>query len=299
MVTIACIGIAVKDHVWRVDHPISSGEKHRAVSMETVTGGPAANAALAITALGGASRLLAKLGDDAAGDEVLADLKERGVDVSGVRRALGVPSPVSSVAVDPLGERTIVNYTDHRLIDAHETVNPSDLEDVDLVLTDLRWPDGARSAIEVATSLGIPSVVDYDLTSVYAPELFIASASHVVFSRTAISQLVGTTDVHLALSKVADTTDAFVGVTLGGDGFAWYENGAIRSFPANRVEVVDTLGAGDVFHGAFGLALAQKRSLPEIVRFASAAAALSCTRRSGSTTMPTHTEVETFLEAQP
>ena len=73
------------------------------------------------------------------------------------------------------------------------------------------------------------------------------------------------------------------------------EAGAVQKFPAFRVEVADTLGAGDVFHGAFALGLAEDRPIADVIRRASAAAALKCTRFGGRAGIPTVREVEAFL----
>jgi sugar/nucleoside kinase (ribokinase family) len=61
------------------------------------------------------------------------------------------------------------------------------------------------------------------------------------------------------------------------------------------VQTVDTLGAGDIFHGAFALAITERRDLPDALRFASAAAALKCTRFGGAFASPQRAEVERFL----
>ncbi len=78
----------------------------------------------------------------------------------------------------------------------------------------------------------------------------------------------------------------------------WRDGTALRRSPAFPVKAVDTLGAGDVFHGAFALALAEGRDAPAAMRFGSAAAALKCSRLGGSTGAPTRAEVEAFMAAR-
>jgi sulfofructose kinase len=75
----------------------------------------------------------------------------------------------------------------------------------------------------------------------------------------------------------------------------WLDGDTLQHVPACPVETVDTLAAGDVFHGAMALALAEGRSEPEAMRFASAAAALKCRRFGGGSVSPTRHEVEVFL----
>ena len=66
-------------------------------------------------------------------------------------------------------------------------------------------------------------------------------------------------------------------MTLGQDGFRWLDNGVIRNFAGFKVDAVNTLGAGDVFHGAFALGLAEGRLLDDVIHWSAAAAALKCT----------------------
>ncbi|MBM3537958.1 MAG: sugar kinase, partial [Alphaproteobacteria bacterium] len=104
-----------------------------------------------------------------------------------------------------------------------------------------------------------------------------------------------TDDFDMALRRAASRLPGFVGVTLGARGFRWIENGAVRKVPAPKVKVVDTLGAGDTFHGAFALGLAEGMGVEAASRFACAAAALKCTRFGGVAGAPTRAEVRQFM----
>ncbi len=293
---VTCVGIAVQDLVFGLDSSVSLGQKNHASSLSVVPGGPAANAAVTIATLGGSSRLITRLAADAVGDSILSGIELRGVDVSRVRRVPGAVSPVSTVIVDGHGERTIVNHTDDRLFEGSGTVEAHDMIDSQAVLVDLRWHEGALSAIGHANDLGIPSVVDFDLTTTGSHDDIVDSASHLIFSQLALAQLTGHTDIDRALASVADTTDAFTGVTLGSEGFRWLEGGMVRKFPGFHVDVVNTLGAGDVFHGAFALGLAENRAIEDVIRLSSAAAALKCTRRDPGEGFPTREDVANLLE---
>ena len=99
-----------------------------------------------------------------------------------------------------------------------------------------------------------------------------------------------------ALKKIARLTPSFLAGTRGALGTLWLDdNGNLQQTPAFPVHTVDTLGAGDVFHGAFALAVTEQQELPEALRFASAAAALKCTRFGGAFAAPQRAEVEEFL----
>ena len=103
-------------------------------------------------------------------------------------------------------------------------------------------------------------------------------------------------DLGLALARDAQN---WLAVTLGPRGVLFMEDGGIAHLPAFPIEAVDTLGAGDVWHGAFALALAEGQGEREAVRFASAVAAIKCTRFGGRAGTPTRDEVERFLAANP
>ena len=85
-------------------------------------------------------------------------------------------------------------------------------------------------------------------------------------------------------------------ITLGTRGVAYLETGRLRIVPGFRVEVVDTTGAGDTFSGAFAFRRMSGDDLPGAIRYAQAAAALACTRLGAQSAIPTHSEVEQFLQ---
>ncbi len=296
---ITCVGIAVADLVFSLEAPLVPGGKNLAAARRMVGGGPAANAAVTVALLGGVARLVTKLGDDATGDSILEELASFGVETTGTRRVPGVASPLSGVIVEPNGERTIVNHTDARLVDGNDTVTADELRGSAAVVVDVRWLAGAQAAIREAKTLGIPTVVDVDLTVGDVPADIVTAATHLVFARPALQRLAGTSDVDEALRTVARRTDAFVAVTLGGDGVRWVEDDSIGSLPAFDVDVVDTLGAGDVFHGAFALAIVDGRSITQAMRFASAASALKCRTAGGRAGIPRRTDLDQFLESRP
>jgi sugar/nucleoside kinase (ribokinase family) len=120
-------------------------------------------------------------------------------------------------------------------------------------------------------------------------------ASHVVFSAEGLRATAGNDNLGRALVDVSKRTTAFLAVTDGRNDVLWLDAGELRQFPAFAVDVVDTLGAGDTFHGAFALMLAEGADVRAATRFAAAAAALKCTRYGGILAAPTRAEVAAFL----
>ena len=294
MTLVTCVGLAVQDLVFTMDVPVLSGEKNFASSLHAVGGGPAANAAVAIACLGGRSSLVTALGRDAIGDEVITELSMYGVECEHVRR-VDAPSPLSAVIIEQDGDRTIVNRTDPEVWAQATPPTPDDIAGSDAVLVDVRWIEGAVIASRIAAQMGIPCVVDVDLTDEWVPDELLAMATHLVFSQPAFEQRAWSASEQ-AVASLARQTGSFVGVTLGSDGVVWSADGTPRRTPAFPVDAVDTLGAGDVFHGAFALGVAHGRDVDDIVRRSSAAAALKCSRAGGRVGFPSDADVATYLE---
>jgi sulfofructose kinase len=295
---VLCVGHAVQDFVFTVAVLPDRGAKYRATRFESVGGGPAATAAVAVSRLGGHAFLAARVGDDDAAGMIAAELTGFGVDCTHVLRCPGSASSVSAVIVDARGERMIVNHLDPSLpVDATWLPSAGSVG-ARVVLADTRWPEGALVALSAARAAGLPAVLDAD-RPVPADGVLLHAATHVAFSSDALADLTGIGDVRLALAEVARGLQGWCCVTAGGDGVYWYEQGEMRHEPAFDVPVVDTLGAGDVWHGAFALALAEGSRETDAVRFASAAAALKVQRSGGRAGVPSRAELDAFIATQP
>jgi sulfofructose kinase len=293
---VVCVGVAALDLVFSVDEMPTHPRKHFASGFREIGGGVAANAAVTVAALGGRALYVGRLGTDSTGDRIVAELEELGVDTSRTRRVAGHPSPVSAVIVDRSGARLIVNHTDPGLFEG-QTVSATDVEGADAVLADLRWPEGAAAALRAAAERGSRAVLDFDLSPASGTDEPLCAATHVAFSQPALARLAGVEDPGEGLRVVRARTEAFLAVTAGADGVYWLEGEAVRHLPAFPVRVVDTLAAGDVFHGALALGLAEDRATEDALKLAAASAALKCTRAGGRAGIPTRDEVEAFLVA--
>jgi sulfofructose kinase len=296
--SVLCVGHAVQDFVFAVEALPTRGEKYRASAFDTVGGGPAATAAVAIAKLGGRAKLAARLGADPIADVVVAELERYGVDCANVRRHDGRTTSLSAVMLDPAGERMIVNYLDPALPRAPEWLPDPATLGVGAVLGDVRWPEGSAHALARAKAAGLPAVLDAD-RPVPRDGALLAAASHVAFSAEGLCEYAHDDDPVRALRAVAATLDAWCCVTVGADGVYVASRGEIAHRPSFRVDVMDTLGAGDVWHGAFALALAEGRDELAAVRFAQAAAALKVQRRGGRAGAPTRAELDAFLDSHP
>ncbi len=295
---ILCAGIIVLDEVFRVEEFPQPDGKVQAKGFFVVNGGCAANAAVAIARLGGRAVLAGPMGGparvDENGDRVLKALARENVDCTACQRIDGLGTALSAIFMNARGDRTIVTYRDERIAAAM----PDDPERIasatDAVLADNRYPDFVRPICEAARRRNLPVVLDGDRPTVEDDPLF-RVASHVVFSWECLRETTGVADLAEGLKRIAGRTDAFLAVSNGPDDIVYLEDGRVRRLPVFKITAVDTLGAGDAFHGGFVMALTQGRNEVDAMRFGAAVAGIKCTRIGGSAGAPTRAEVEAFL----
>ena len=248
MTRIACIGITVLDRIWYLTDLPKEGGKFVANDYKEVGGGPAATAAVAAAKLGATVDFIGRVGDDDTGKRLLAELESLGVNTRYSRVYKGARSSQSAVLVDASGERIIANYPSPDLPADASWLTDIDFSQWDAVLADVRWHDGAKLAFTLARQQGIPAVLDGDVTPQDIAEL-VALSDHAAFSAPGLTRLTGTEDIHLSLKKAQTLTNGHVYVTQGSQGCYWLENQQLQHQPGFSVDVVDTTGAGDVFHG--------------------------------------------------
>jgi sulfofructose kinase len=294
---ILCAGIAVQDIVMRVEQFPPPGAKVVASDFITTGGGCAANAALAVARLGGRAAFAGPLGgsNDAVSERILADLTAEGVDCSGVARVGGGTASVSLILLDATGEKTIATRRGVGLV--HTLPDDADklVADANAVLVDNRFPNFVTAVCRAARTRNIPVVIDLDQAT-RPDDALLKLGTHVIASTEALRATVGLGEPAAALKRLAEHVSGFVAVTDGPNGVYWLEGSALRHMPAFAIKAIDTLGAGDAFHGAFTLALAEGRDLTGALRFGSAAAALKCTHFGGAAGSPRRAEVDEFLK---
>lgn len=295
MARLLTCGIVTWDLLFRVEEIPSTPIEIAALDCVGTGGGMAASAACAIGRLGGEIEFWGRCGDDAIGDDILADMRGYGVRVDRVRRIAGHSSPVSAILIDRRGERLIVPYYDPRLDQDPSWLPVADMASFDGVMVDVRWPAGAARALDAARAAGAIAMLDADLAPHAVLEDLMARATHVVWSEVALTDWSGSPDPETGLRAARRRFDGFLGVTVGAGGFRWLDGDRMRGEPAPGIVAVDTLAAGDVFHGAFMLALAEGRDIATAARFANIAAAFKCRGFGSRTTTPGRAEVEAFL----
>jgi sugar/nucleoside kinase (ribokinase family) len=289
------LGAATMDMIFSVERLPAKPGKVLPDSLVQAAHGMATSAATAASRLGGKASLITRIGDDAMGDRFVAEVEAEGVDCTHIRRAPGVATPVSAVIVDAEGERLIVPYYDKGLGSDPSWLDEDLIRSADATQVDVRWVEGAEKALTLARDAGRIAVLDGDVGPVEALTTLAGLATHNVFSAPAAQALTGEEDCARAVREMSRRFSGLCAVTDGDKGCYWIEDGELHHLLPPKVVAVDTLAAGDVFHGAFTLMIAEGRPVAEAVRFASAAAAIKCTIFGGRLGAPRRDAVEELL----
>ena len=290
MASVFACGVAVVDFIFLVRNLPDQGIKYRATGTQIDGGGMAASAAVAVSRLGGEAHLGARVGSDFIGEVIRSELEGYGVLLDFFNRAEGGRSAYSAVMVGHDGERQIVGFGGSGL-----AADPGWLDAVprhDVFLADTGWPPGLKRTLELARRHDVPGIVDGER---FADAETLSLATHLAFSKQGILENSGEKTVLAALKSMAGLYSNWLCVTDGANGAYLARNGRIDRIPAIEAEAANTLGAGDVWHGAFALMLAEGKDEEEAVRFANATATLRCTRQGGRECYPTRDEVDTFI----
>lgn len=283
------VGALALDTIFRFDHLPTTAGKYLPLETVQVTQAMATAQAATVVRLGGKARLWASIGDDATGDRITADLAAAGIDLSALRRVPGATSGYSTILMGKSGHTIIVPHYDAAIRSRPDDM--PDLSDVSVISVDVRWPDAAEIALHAARDMTIPGILDVEAAPPDVLDRLVPVASHIIASEAGAFALTGEPDPAKAAVVLSKMHKGFVAVTAGARGTFW--PGGHQ--PAFQVEAIDTLAAGDVFHGTFAFGLSEGWQIADTIRFAAAAAAIKCTRFGGRLGVPTRAEVEAFL----
>jgi len=291
MLDVLCIGHAAYDVTMSVTRHPQADEKMLADALDLAGGGPAANAAVQVTRLGGRAGFCGYLGRDPFGDMHLAELATEGVDTTLTLRG-DAPTAVSQILSKPDGTRSVVNFKEETPWLAADAMHLNEKPKV--MLFDGHEPLVSASLLKQAKAAGIMTVLDagslHKGTDALALEVdyLLASAK---FAR----QFCHAEDMQQALEQLSAQRNCVI-ITLGEAGLIWFRDGQTGALSAPEVAVIDSAGAGDAFHGAFALGLARGMAWDALLIFSSAAGALACTRLGARAGLPAASEVTALLQ---
>jgi ribokinase len=260
-------------------------------------GGKGANQAVAARRLGADVRLIGCVGDDASGSAVRAGLAAEGVGTAGVATSGAAATGTALILVDREGRNQIAVApgANRALTVEHVRERIDDVAWADIVLASCEVPlQAVRCVLELARRRGIATV----LNPAPVPDVgldFLELVDYLTPNAGEAARLAGVDGDAAAAAILMARGARSVVVTLGERGVLACGDGPPYHVPAFGVDVVDTTAAGDAFNGALAVALTEGRERPAALRFASAAAALACTRRGAQASLPTRAEVERLV----
>lgn len=291
-VDVLCVGYACMDINFNASHHPTADEKLRATNMHTCGGGPAANAAVTIARLGGSARFSGYLGNDAFGDAHLREFAADGVLAEALHRD-AAPTPVAAVTIKPNGDRSIIDYRSPTAIAAESTISLAEFP-ATVLLIDGHQPLLSLALIEEARALGIPSVLDAGSMN-DGTLLLYNKVDYLITSEKFAKHYSDEDNPRTALAAL-DGAAPFIACTWGADGVYWQDEYGQHHTPAFDIEPVDTTGAGDAFHGAFALGLAEALKPKQNMRRACAVGALACLKAGARSALPTRKAVDALCQ---
>lgn len=288
------IGENSVDLVYRVPRLAGAGDKIRATGCRRLLGGQVATTLCTCAALGLRTRYVGTFGNDEHGRLIRSELEQRGIDTSHavVRYA---PNRHAVVLVDEgSGERTIVWQRDSSLALRQGDLSRDALVGARVLHVDNVDEDTAITAARIGREAGLIVTTDIDQVTERTPEL-VAAATFPVLANRVPQALTGETDPQKAIRALRQRHEGMLCVTRGPRGSMLLVGNELHEAPAFEVTAVDTTGAGDVFRGALIYSLLRGDRPESMLRFANAAAALSCTREGAIAGIPNLREIEQLL----
>jgi ribokinase len=298
---ILVIGSVNMDLVARVDRMPAPGENVRGHDLHTIPGGKGANQAVACARLGAETHFLGRLGDDAFGERLRADLRAAGVRVGALGTVKGCPSGVALILVDAAGENSIIVTAgaNGRLTPADVEAARPLIEAADAVVLQLEVPaETVARAVDLARQVGTPSIVDAGPPRPDGCEAVFRSSvltPNEAEAAALVGLAAGTESAERLAERLLERGPEAVVVKAGAEGAVAARPGRVRRVPAFRIQPVDTTAAGDAFTAALAVECVKGTDLEEAARIANAAGALACLKFGAQPSMPTAEELAAFL----
>ncbi|MFB0583221.1 ribokinase [bacterium 19CA06SA08-2] len=299
------LGSVNADHVLRVPHFPRPGETLTGHSYQVVPGGKGANQAVAAARLGAPVSFIARIGDDAIGQQMRQGFEQDGIDVSAVELDETLPTGIAIIYVSDEGENSIGISAEANgalspaMVKRHEAM----IADAHTLLLQLEVPlESVFEAAKLARSHGTRVVLNPAPARPLPAEL-LALVDLITPNQTETELLTGVkvsdeASAALAADHFHQMGISDVMITLGSQGVYCSNARQQQLIPGFRVEAVDTTAAGDTFNGALLAAELAGADFNAAVRFAHGAAALSVTKFGAQSSIPSKVEVDAFLLAQ-
>ena len=304
MPRVCVIGSANLDFTVALPRLPRTGETVSAGTLLVDRGGKGANQAVAARRLGAEVRMIGCVGDDDSGGEIRRALREQGIGVDGIATSSDAATGSALIFVDREGRNQIgvAPGANHRLTVEMARAGQDAIAWAEVLVSQLEVPvPVVRWALETARRHGVPTVLNPAPVQELSDEL-LSLVTYLTPNAGEVAALTGIEVRDLesgrqAAARLCERGAGTVIITLGEQGALVCDGASAVHFEAFPVEVVDTTGAGDAFNGALAVGLAAGGSLEQVIPLASAAAALTCTRRGAQDALPDRADVERFLQS--
>ena len=296
-------GAVAVDDLLYVDQYPPAERKVRVRHRQRQCGGLTGTALVAAARLGAKTGYAGVLGEDELSAAIAECFKHEGIDLAhSVRRPDALPAHSTIIVDQTRNTRTIFASLDGAIGADPELPPAAVIRSARVLLVDHHGLEGTLRAVRIARDGGIPVVADFERDPDTPFEELLELVDHLIVSERFARQLTGAADAPAAAAKLWNANRRAVVITSGASG-CWYVCDADNSrdlrprhFPAFPVEVIDTTGCGDVFHGGYAAGLAENFAIRQCVEIASATAALKATKRGGQAGIPRRKTVAKFIE---
>jgi ribokinase len=291
--------VAVDDLIY-VDAYPPPDSKASVLRLERHCGGLSGTALVAAARLGARCAYAGMMGSDALSRFALSALEREGVDISAVeRKSLAGPVHSHIIVDQQRGTRNIFSYRP-KVVGAGVRAPAALITSCRVLLVDHMGVPGMIRAARLAQRASIPVVGDIEREADPQVCTLLDLADHLIVSKAFAQKLTGARRPEAALRQLMVPGRQVAVVTCGAEGCWYMAQGGSRPKcqPALKVNVVDTTGCGDVFHGAYAFALARDMAIEERIRLAAATAALKATRLGGQAGIPSLRAVRRFLSGR-
>jgi sulfofructose kinase len=289
-------GICAADYLCVVPKYPELDKKTETVEFSLQGGGPVATALVTLARLGCSTTFIGRIGNDTNGKFLLNEFARENVDTTGIIVDRSMPTNQAFIWIDQqTGKKSIVLNSMHYRQVLPSDINLDHIGSVSYLLIDGRDTEATFELINWAKKKGARIIIDAGSPRDRMDEL-LGLVDYLIVSESFCQKHLKLTDYKKAIKKLLEYGAKAAVVTCGSTGCYGGDNSGIYYQPAFPVNVVDTTGAGDVFHGAFVFGLLQHWELPKILRFASATAAIKCTKIGGRSGIPDFQTVNNFLK---
>lgn len=296
MFDVCGIGYVSIDHVLLIPSNLKKNTKSGLAGFTVSGGGPAATALVALSRLGANTVFCGKVADDSMGRNKIEELQSEGVDASGVVVEKGTKSEYIFVLVEQgTGRRTILGHNGTvSALKPHELKKNLIINSKFLHLDLSHFPAG-KTAIKWAKEKNVPVCVDAEWGGDSIREI-ISLIDVLIVPENFGKIFLGISKKENQIKDLLKMGAKIVCITLGEKGCLCSDGGELLKIPAFKVPVIDTTGAGDVFHGAFIFGLLKGWNLRKVCVFASAVSAMKCRQLGGRLGIPVYEEARKFLK---